>query len=134
MTSKPKRKLDADLLTPSEIERLLRVCSNRAPTGIRNRALLAVAWRSGLRIGEVLALRPKDIDLDAGALVVQHGKNDRRRIGGVDAGTGALVARWNEPEVAEESVRGLVNCRHRSVSDCYHCSNIPYNGRDNNYF
>lgn len=96
MTSKPNRKLDADLLTPSEIERLLRACSNRAPTGIRNRALLAVAWRSGLRIGEVLALRPKDIDPDAGTLVVQHGKGDRRRVVGLDAGTGALILRWME--------------------------------------
>lgn len=94
MTSKPKRKLDADLLTPSEIERLLRICSNRAPTGIRNRAMLAVAWRSGLRIGEVLALRVKDIDLDRGTLVIQHGKGGKRRIVGIDAGTGALVARW----------------------------------------
>jgi site-specific recombinase XerD len=94
MTTRTSRKLDADLPTPSEIERLLRACSNRAPTGIRNRALLAVAWRSGLRIGEVLALRQKDVDLDAGTLVVQHGKGDRRRVVGIDAGTGALILRW----------------------------------------
>jgi site-specific recombinase XerD len=94
MTTERRRKLDADLLTPAEIERLLRACSNRAPTGIRNRALLAVAWRSGLRIGEVLALRPKDVDLDAGTLVVQHGTGDRRRVVGIDAGTGALILRW----------------------------------------
>lgn len=94
MTTRTSRKLDADLLTPSEIERLLRACSSRAPAGIRNRALLAVAWRSGLRIGEVLALRPKDVDLAAGTLVVQHGKGDRRRVVGVDAGTGALILRW----------------------------------------
>lgn len=96
MTSKPKGKLDADLLTPSEVERLLRVCSNRAPTGIRNRAMVAMAWRSGLRIGEVLALRLKDIDLDGGTLVIQHGKGDKRRVVGIDAGTGALLARWIE--------------------------------------
>lgn len=89
-------KLDADLLTASEIERLLRACSNRAPTGIRNRALIAIAWRSGLRIGEVLALRPKDIDLDTGTLVVQHGKGDKRRVVGIDTGTAALLARWLE--------------------------------------
>jgi site-specific recombinase XerD len=88
------RKLDADLLTAAEIERLLRACSNRAPTGIRNRALIALAWRSGLRIGEVLALRPKDVELDAGTLVVQHGKGDKRRVVGVDSGTAALLARW----------------------------------------
>jgi integrase/recombinase XerC len=88
------RHLDADLLTPKEIESLIRVCSNRAPTGVRNRALIALAWRSGLRIEEVLALRPKDIDLDSGVLVVQHGKGNKRRVVGLDAGTTALLARW----------------------------------------
>jgi integrase/recombinase XerC len=88
------RRLDADLLTPAEIEGLIRACSNHAPTGIRNRALIALAWRSGLRIGEVLALRPKDIDLDSGTLVVQHGKGDKRRVVGLDAGTTALLGRW----------------------------------------
>ena len=33
-----RKQLDADLLTASEIEQLLRACSNRASTGIRNRA------------------------------------------------------------------------------------------------
>lgn len=94
--SSPMRTLDADLLTPGEVELLLRACSNRAPTGARNRALIAVAWRSGLRLGEVLALKAKDIDLDGGTLVVQHGKGDKRRVVGMDAGTGALVARWIE--------------------------------------
>jgi integrase len=60
------QKLDADLLTSHEIEKLVKACSGRAPSGIRNRALIAVAWRSGLRIGEVLALKPKDLDLQAG--------------------------------------------------------------------
>src|SRR5437667_9125578 len=91
-----RKQLDADLLTASEIEQLLRACSNRAPTGIRNRALIALAWRSGLRIGEVLALKPKDIDLDQGTLTVQHGKGDKRRVVGLDAGTCALLARWLE--------------------------------------
>jgi integrase/recombinase XerC len=88
------RRLDADVLTAGEIERLLRACSNRAPTGIRNRALIAIAWRSGLRIGEILALRLKDIDLETGTVVVHHGKGDKRRVVGVDAGTGALLNRW----------------------------------------
>ena len=88
------KKLDADLLTPREIEALLRACSNRAPTGIRNRALIVVLWRSGLRLGEALALKPKDVDLDACTLVVQHGKGDKRRVVGIDAGTAALLARW----------------------------------------
>jgi integrase len=36
-----------------------RICSRRAPSGLRNAALIAA-----LRHGEALALRPHDIDLD----------------------------------------------------------------------
>jgi integrase/recombinase XerD len=89
-------KLDADLLTGQEIELLMKQCSRRAPTGIRNRALIAVCWRCGLRIGEALALAPKDFDPDSGTLVVQRGKGGKRRVVGVDAGTVALVGRWLE--------------------------------------
>ena len=88
--------LDADLLTAAEIELLMRQCSRRAPTGVRNRALLAVLWRCGLRIGEALALAPKDFDPDSGTLVVQRGKGGKRRVVGVDAGTVALLGRWLE--------------------------------------
>ena len=49
-------RLDADLLTGAEVELLMRRCSRRAPTGVRNRALIAVLWRCGLRLGEALAL------------------------------------------------------------------------------
>ena len=91
-----KSKLDADILTVAEIELLMRQCSRRAPTGVRNRALLAVLWRCGLRIGEALALAPKDLDPDSGTLVVQRGKGGKRRVVGVDAGTAALVGRWLE--------------------------------------
>jgi integrase/recombinase XerD len=89
-------KLDADLLSAAEIELLMKFCSRRAPTGIRNRALIAVCWRCGLRIGEALALAPKDFDADAGTLVVQRGKGGKRRVVGVDSGTVALVGRWLE--------------------------------------
>src|SRR6185437_14986033 len=88
------RRLDADLPTPDDVEALIRVCSPRAPTGVRNRAIIAIASRSGLRVGEVLALKPKDIDLDRGTVTVQHGKGDKRRVVGLDAGTAALVAHW----------------------------------------
>ena len=65
--------LDADLLSAAEVELLMRHCSRRAPTGVRNRALIATIWRCGLRLGEALALAPKDFDPDQGTLVVQRG-------------------------------------------------------------
>jgi integrase len=59
---KPARRFPAEPLTLADVEALRAACSRRAPTGFRNRALLAVLYRSGLRVSEALALYPKDID------------------------------------------------------------------------
>ena len=56
------RKLPPEPLNPDEVKGLIRVCSKRAATGVRNRALIAVLYRAGLRISEALALYPKDLD------------------------------------------------------------------------
>jgi site-specific recombinase XerD len=95
------RRLDHDLLSTQEVEALLKSCSRSAPTGVRNRALIAVLWRCGLRIGEALALLPKDIDVQGGTVTVQHGKGDKRRVVGLDPGTTALLQQW----LAKRSVR-----------------------------
>ena len=88
------KKLPAEPLTKAEAEALLMACSNRAPTGIRDKALIAVLWRTGLRVGEALALVPKDLDLQAGTCRVLHGKGDQMRLVGMDAGTVAALSRW----------------------------------------
>ena len=95
-TAATSNRLDADLPTRDEVERLIRACSHRAPTGVRNRAMIAVLWRSGLRLGEALALRPKDLMVSEGILTVQHGKGDKLRRVGIDSGTVALISRWLE--------------------------------------
>ena len=94
MNGRNGSKLDADLLTWQEIELLMRQCSRRAPTGVRSRALIAVLWRCGLRIGEDRGLAVNDLDPDSGTLVVQRGKGGRRRVVNVDSGTIALVGWW----------------------------------------
>lgn len=83
-----------EVLSSGEVWRLIELCSNRAPTGIRNRALIVTMYRGGLRLGEVLALQPKDVDLDTGAITVLHGKGDRRRVAAIDPGAVAILARW----------------------------------------
>lgn len=87
------RKYPPEILTSDEVKALIRACSNRAPTGIRNRALIAILYRGGLGLGEALALKSKDIDLDQGTVIL-HGKGDRRRVVGLDPGAIAMVARW----------------------------------------
>lgn len=81
-------------LTGAEVQALLAGCSSRAPTGIRNRALIIVMYRAGLRIGEALALKPSDINPDRGTVRLLHTKGDHDRTVSLDAGPMALVQRW----------------------------------------
>lgn len=90
------QRFPAEILTADEVRALIGACSKRAPTGVRNRALLVVLYRGGLRISEALALKPKDVDAAAGTITVLHGKGDRRRTVGLDDGAFDVVARWLE--------------------------------------
>ncbi len=90
------RRFPPEILTPEEARRLLRACSHRAPSGIRNRALLVVMYRAGLRIGEALALKPGDVDSRAGTVRILHGKGDRSRVVGVDPTAMSVLDRWLE--------------------------------------
>jgi len=66
----------------------------RAPTGIRNRALLMLLYRSGLRITEALDLQPSDINLKAHSIRVLHGKGDVATTRGFHPSASDALARW----------------------------------------
>jgi len=85
--------LPAEILTPREVLAMLASCPDTV-TGIRDRALITVMYRSGLRVGEALALEPKDIDLAVGSIAVLHGKGDRRRTVGIDRAATPIIERW----------------------------------------
>lgn len=87
------RQTELRVPTPEDIERLLRSFSD-APTSVRNRALVALLWRCGLRISEALALTPGDLDPRRGRLVVRRGKGSKSRTVGLDAGAWALCSAW----------------------------------------
>lgn len=67
-------------LTPQEIQAVIGACSMRAPTGVRNAALLSLLHRSGLRCSEALALRPRHVDLEDARVDVDRGKGDKSRV------------------------------------------------------
>jgi len=93
-SSSGSRRRPPEVLSEAEAIALLKACSSRAPTGVRNRALIAVLWRCGLRISEALSLELRDVDLNAGTVRVRHGKGDRSRTVGLDEQTTALLTRW----------------------------------------
>jgi len=98
MRMKPKRRFPPEVLNRQEIAGLMSACSDRSPTGIRNRVLLAVLYRSGRRINEALDLYPKEVDVrgGGGAIRVLHGKGDKSRTVGIDPGGIAMLQRWME--------------------------------------
>jgi site-specific recombinase XerD len=83
-------------LTRDDILKLMAACSTRGACGIRNKALIALLWRTGARISEALALRPADLDPKAGTVRVRRGKGGRYRVVGLDPATFALVGAWLE--------------------------------------
>jgi len=83
-----------EILTPDEARRLLAAPSAMAPTGIRNRALLAVLYRAGLRAAEAPALERRDLDHEAGTVSVRHGKGNKPRTISMDPAAFAMVQRW----------------------------------------
>jgi site-specific recombinase XerD len=92
VTGTPNR-LATDLLTPDEIARLIDACGDDA-VGVRNQAIIATAWRSGLRVSELLALEVSDLDIETGRLVVRRGKGGKRRVAAVDALATDFLSRW----------------------------------------
>ena len=83
-----------EILTDDERLALLAAPSRRAPTGIRNRAMIAIMLDAGLRCAECCGLGLRDVDADTGQITVRQGKGRKDRI--VWAGTQALdaIAAW----------------------------------------
>ncbi|HEV8623244.1 MAG TPA: tyrosine-type recombinase/integrase [Acidimicrobiia bacterium] len=99
MPANKGRKLPPELLTPEDIRALLAACSARAPTGVRNRALVATLYRAGLRLDEALTLHPADVDVAAGVIHVGRAGGHAREAG-IDAAALAIVKRWLQVRAA----------------------------------
>jgi type 1 fimbriae regulatory protein FimE len=76
----PRRRRNADVrtrehLTPEEIGKLLTVARRTGRYGSRDEALILIAYRHGLRVSELTALRWDQVELKAGLLHVTRRKN-----------------------------------------------------------
>ena len=74
MTKIPK------VLSEEDIEKLISKPSAKAPTGIRNKAIIATLAYAGLRAMEVVSLKVSDVDLKESWIHIKGRKTDDRDI------------------------------------------------------
>jgi integrase/recombinase XerD len=87
-------KLPPEPLTPEEVRALVAAASNRSSSGIRLRAIIGVLYGAGLRVAELLSLRPADVNTRTGVVRVRFGKGGKARTVGLDPTGAALLDRW----------------------------------------
>jgi len=76
----PRRQSNLDrrtreYLTPAEVEKLLQASVKVGRHGVRDRTLILLAYRHGLRVSELVTLRWDQIDFKAGSMHVNRLKN-----------------------------------------------------------
>lgn len=79
-----------------EVDKLLAQPDTATPRGIRDKALIELLYATGLRVSELLSLKPADVALDAGYLTC-IGKGDKQRI----VPLGHAAADWVRRYLAE---------------------------------
>ncbi len=67
------------ILEPEEAQNLLKQPNKRYPTGLRNKAIISLMLHCGLRVSEVINLRPGNINITKGKLRVESGKGNKDR-------------------------------------------------------
>ena len=80
---KPPKKVEnstrrmREYLTPSEIDALMEAARHTGRHGLRDATMILMAYRHGLRVSELVALRWTQVDLKQGLLYVTRLKNGR---------------------------------------------------------
>lgn len=78
-----------DFLTVEEVDRLLAAPDRKTPRGSRDAAMLETLYATGLRVSELVKLRLRDVNFDAGYLMT-FGKGRKERL--VPVGESALIS------------------------------------------
>ncbi|RPJ64345.1 MAG: site-specific tyrosine recombinase XerD [Acidobacteria bacterium] len=107
-------------LSMEEVDRLIAQPDVSTPRGLRDRAMIEVLYATGLRVSELVGLRPPDLNLEGGYLTCT-GKGDKQRL--VPLGDQAVewvrrYAREGRPALlgTRSSPRLFVNARGGALS------------------
>jgi len=102
-------------LSVDEVDRLLAQPDVSTPRGLRDRALIELLYATGMRVSELIGLRPPDVNLPASYLTCT-GKGDKQRIVPIGDEAAQWVARYTRdarPALLKRrsSARLFVNAR-----------------------
>lgn len=90
------KRFPIEILSRTEVISLLECCPGTKITRPRNRALIAVLYRAGLRNSEATHLRAKDLDPDSGVIRVLFAKGQTSRTVGIDETGMEFLQRWEK--------------------------------------
>ena len=99
-------------LTTAQVDALLAAPDVATPLGIRDRAILEVLYATGLRVSELIGLRPGDVEMQVGVLTC-FGKGRKERL----VPLGRTARRWVQRYV--EEVRGALGRRRLAAAELF---------------
>lgn len=82
------------VLSTEEQVALLRTFNRRWPTKCRNYAMVLTMLRTGLRVGEAVALKWEHVDFRTRRLIVREGKGAKDRVVYFDEGVCEAITEW----------------------------------------
>jgi integrase len=98
----PERADPERYLRPEEVERVISVARVMDRHWRKMPALITVAYHTGLRVGSILAVRGKDLDMEAGTLTVVRSKNGDPIVASLS--TAAIAELRRLPRVRDEEL------------------------------
>jgi hypothetical protein len=88
------RKLPPEVLTHAEVERLLAVIPSHTKAGARHRAMIALMYRLGLKVGQIVAMERWHYEPGANVITVPGTHNNPDRSVPLDAITHEMLNHW----------------------------------------
>lgn len=96
-----------------DVQRVIAVCDSKKPIDIRDKTIITLLARLGLRAGEIARIALDDIDWTEGRLVVRAGKTNRERVLPLAEDVGRVIVRYLRHARPRSTHRSLF-IRHRA--------------------
>ncbi len=114
-----RRKLKiGPVLTVDEVGKLLDGPDLSTGTGIRDRAVMEVLYSSGIRLGELLGLETRDVDLKERVVFVRNGKGGRQRVVPIGGTAGNCLKNYLEKVRGDCDRKNPVESRFFLLKNC----------------